>query len=78
MERARYVQNTRQQETMQNEATEDPADQDWITAVNAGRILGVHRNTVILRAAQGAYRMKSVGSVVFVSKTDVEEAAKAA
>ncbi len=66
------------QETMPNESAEALSEREWMTASKAGRILGIHRNTVIQRAAKGAFRMKTVGDVPFVHVDDVDAAVKAA
>jgi len=63
---------------MRNRRAEDLHESEWIRPTTAGRMLGrVHRNTILQRAARGLYRLKVIDGTSYVSRADVERAAKA-
>jgi hypothetical protein len=53
-------------------------DREWITASSAARVLGIHRDSVLRRAAKGAYRVKTIDGTPYLHRRDVERAAKEA
>jgi hypothetical protein len=61
---------------MPNKRAEALNERDWISASSAARTLGIHRDSVLRRAAKGAYRVKTIDGVPYLHRRDVERAAK--